>query len=196
LFVLQFCSDDFRNNSYEWESKTVARGIYMRRPYASMGGEGPKYAPGIMGAIYRSFIGKSRFFNRVDNFIVGIQYKRHGIYSGALPADVEAKYERDSVPVTRMLLTRLRKNYRDVPAVMVNCDGNEAGPNKYWKSIARDAGFIPLSGPSDSLRSLKPDERKNMYYADGVHLSDAGNQLFGSIAGDEIASLRLASLNK
>jgi lysophospholipase L1-like esterase len=195
LFVLQFCSNDFQNNSYEWETKTIVRGQYMRRPYASLDAQGPKYVPGIIAAIYRSFIGESRLFNRIDGVIGGMQFRSYGGYARPLPDALEKKYERDSIPLTKMLLTKLRENYRDIPALMVNCDANEIGPNKVWKTIAQDAGFIPLSGPSDFIRSLKPNEQKDYLLADGSHLSDEGNQLYGAIAGDEIASLRLTLLN-
>ena len=195
LFILQFCSNDFQNNSYEWETKTIVRGQYMRRPYASMDAQPPKYVPGIIAAIYRSFVGESRLFNRIDGVIGGIQFKLYGGYATPLPAALEEKYERDSIPITEMLLTKLRATYHDIPALMVNCDGNEIGPNKVWKTIAGNAGFIPLSGPSDYFRSLSPSERKDLLHADGSHLSDKGNQLYGTIAGDEIASLRFPLLN-
>lgn len=193
LFVLQFCSNDFQNNSYEWESQGVVRSQYMRRPFASSTGDDARYVPGIAGAIYRSFIGESRLFNRIDGVIGGVQFQRYGGYIRPLPAAVTQRYERESVVLTRTLLTRLRAKYRGVPAVMVNCDGKETGINSHWKAIARDAGFIPLSRPSDFLRSLKPEQRNNVFNADGAHLSDEGNQLYGSIVGDEIVNLGLIS---
>jgi hypothetical protein len=74
---------------------------------------------------------------------------------------------------------------------MVNCEGKETGLNSHWKAIARDAGFIPLGRPSDILRALKPEQRKAVFNADGSHLSDEGNQLYGAVAGGEIARLGL-----
>lgn len=191
LFVLQFCSNDFQNNAYEWETQGVVRSQYMRRPFANSSGDGPKYVPGIAGSIYRSFIGQSRLFNRIDSVIGGIQFQRYGGYIRPLPASMAQKFERESVNLTRTLLTRLRAEYRGVPAVMVNCEGKETGLNSHWKAIARDAGFIPLSRPSDVLRALKPEQRKTVFNADGSHLSDEGNQLYGAIVGDEIARLGL-----
>jgi len=196
LFVLQFCSNDFQNNTYEWETQGVVRSQYMRRPFATSSGDGPKYVPGIAGAIYRSFIGESRLFNRIDGVIGGIQFQRYGGYSRPLPGGVAQKYERESVNLTRALLTRLRAEYRFIPAVMVNCEGKETGLNSHWKAVARDAGFIPLSRPSDFLRSLKPQQRKMVFNVDGSHLSDEGNQLYGAVAGDEIARLGLVSARK
>ena len=33
IIILQFCINDFMNNSYEWEKETVNYGQYLRRPY-------------------------------------------------------------------------------------------------------------------------------------------------------------------
>jgi hypothetical protein len=191
LFILEFCSNDFQNNSYEWESQGVVRGQYMRRPFARMDSETPTYAPGLLAALYRSFIGETRLFTRIDAVIGTMQFRRYGGYIRPLPADVAQKYERDSVALTRGLLAKLRAVYRDVPAIMLNCDGVETGPNRQWKILAREAGFVPISGPSDFLRSVSGERRRTVFHADGSHLSDEGNQLYGAVAGDEIAMLGL-----
>lgn len=194
LFVLQFCSNDFQNNSFELERQGIARAQYMRRPYMDMNGEGPKYAPGIMGGIYRSFVGESHIFNKIDGLIGALQYKSYGGYIKPLPLKVRTAYERDAVVLTKDLLVRLREKYRGVPAVMVNCDGNEKGLNGAWKLLAREAGFIPVSAPSDFMNALTPAQRDTFMNADGSHFSETGNQAFGAIAGDAIAALKLPSL--
>ena len=197
LFVLQFCSNDFQNNSYEWESQGVARGQYMRRPFASIGTQLPMYASGIAGAIYRSWLGQSRLLNKIDGLVGGMQLKSQGGYIRPLPPDVAAAYERNSLALTKMLLVKLRRTFEGTPAaVMVNCDGNETGPNRFWKSLAREAGFIPVSAPSDFLRSLNPSQRADYLHADGSHLSEDGNQAYGAVAGDAIASLNLTPLHR
>lgn len=194
LFVLQFCSNDFQNNSYELESQGIVRGQYMRRPFADHNAEGPKYAPGILGEIYRSFVGESRLFSRIDGLIGAMQFKSYGGYIKPLPLEVRTAYERDAVALTRKLLVRVRERYRGIPAVMVNCDGNETGLNSRWKHIAREAGFIPVGAPSDFLNTLSPVQREKLLNADGSHLSEEGNQAYGVIAGDAIATLKLPSL--
>ncbi|OAI44811.1 hypothetical protein AYO42_00395 [Rhizomicrobium sp. SCGC AG-212-E05] len=190
LFVLQFCSNDFQNNSYDWESKSVARGQFMRRPFFIAGAGHPQYAQGLLASIYRSILGESRLLNRVDGLIGSMQVRRYGGYTQPLSPQLVAGYESDSVALTQTLLTRLRRAYR-APAVMVNCDSRKVGPNRYWQEIARKAGFIPLGAPSDFLRSLKPRARNDVFNADGAHLSEEGNALYGAIVGDAIASLRL-----
>jgi len=190
LFVLQFCSNDFQNNSYAWEGNGVVRGQFMRRPFFDEQSGRPRYATGLMARIYRSFAGESRLFNRIDGVIGNMQFQRYGGYTRPLPQQIIAGYERDSIRVTQRLLARLRGHYK-APAVMVNCDGKETGPNRHWKDIARGAGFIPLGGPSDFLRSVRPEARKDIFNADGSHLSEEGNGIYGAIAGDAIAALGL-----
>ena len=195
LFVLQFCSNDFQNNSYAWERNGVVRGQFMRRPFFDAQSGRPRYATGLAARIYRSFAGESRLLNRIDSLIGNMQFQRYGGYTRQLPPQVVAGYERDSIRVTQRLLTELRGLY-NAPAVMVNCDGKMTGPNRYWKDIARGAGFVPLGGPSDLLRSVRPEARKDIFNADGSHLSEEGNRIYGAIAGDAIAALGLLSARR
>lgn len=192
LFVLQFCSNDFQNNSYDWESKGVVRGQFLRRPFIDAQSGQPRYASGLVAEIYRSAAGESRLFNRIDGVIGNMQFQRYGGYIQPLSPQAASTYERNSIALTQSLLTRLRGIYRNIPAVMVNCDGGETGANKSWKLLARRADFVPLDAPSDFLHALAPGRRGAVFHADGSHLSDEGNQLYGALVGDGIASLRLA----
>lgn len=189
LFVLQFCSNDFQNNSFEWERQTVNRGQWMRRPFFDPATKQSQFARGVMPTLYRTFLGETRLFTRIDSVTAGIQFKIYGGYAKPLLPEVEAKYERDAVALTGLLLSKLRKEYAGTPAVAVNCDGDEHGPNAQWKDLAREAGFIPITGPSDFLRVAKRNQRRDIFNEDGAHLSNAGDQIFGAIAGDELASL-------
>ncbi|MGA7710994.1 MAG: SGNH/GDSL hydrolase family protein [Rhizomicrobium sp.] len=191
LFVLQFCSNDFLNNSLEWESQSTNRSQWMRRPFMNPRTGRSEFAHGVMPALYRTFLGETRLFTRIDGVIAGMQFKMYGGYVRPLSAEEEAKYERDSVAVTERLLAMLRQEYARTPAVAVNCDGDETGPNAQWKSLARRAGFVPIGGPSDFLRSAKLHHRRDVFNEDGAHLSNVGDQLYGTIAGDELASLGL-----
>jgi hypothetical protein len=191
LFILQFCSNDFSNNLYDWETNSIVRNQYMRRPFASTDLAKPRYVPGLLAMMYRSALGESHIFAKIDAVISGIQFKEYGGYERPLSPETKRRYEQASIPLTETLLARLRRAYSTIPAVMLNCNGNETGPNKQWKSIAKQAGFIPLEKPSDFLRTRTPDQRKNVFNADGGHLSEPGNAQFGAIAGDEIAALHL-----
>lgn len=191
LFVLQFCGNDFQNNSYEWERNSIVRGQFMRRPFASLDLDKPRYATGVAGTIYRSLVGESRLFNRFDGMIADMQFKHYGGYTRPLPPQITARYERDSAILTKKLLAELRDVYRHIPAVMLNCSSKLVGPNRYWEALGRSAGFVTLGRPSAFLNSLKSSERDAIFITDGSHLSEEGNQRYGEVAGDEISSLGL-----
>ena len=191
LFVLEFSSNNFQNNLYEWEREGIVRAQFMRRPYARLDGSGPKYEPGLLAKFYRSILGESRLFSRIDGVIGTLQTRSYGGHSKPLPPEVQRRYEHESIAITRDLLTRLRSQYRGIPAIMVNADGNETGPNKEWRRLAWETGFIPLGRPSEFLFSLTAEQRKNLISMDGSHPSDEGNQRYGAIVGDEIAALKL-----
>lgn len=193
LFVLEFSSNNFRNNLYEWERESVVRGQFMRRPFAEIDGEGPKYEPGLVAKFYRSILGESRLFGRIDGLIGTLQSRWYGSSSKPLPRGMQSRYERQSIALTKILLTRLRNQYRDIPAIMVNAD-ESGGPNREWQRLARETGFIPIPGPSAFITSLTPEQRKTLISMDGMHPSDEGNQRYGMIAGDEIAALGLPVL--
>ena len=196
LFVLEFSANNFQNNLYELERGSVVRAQFMRRPFASLNSEGPKYESGLVAKFYRSIFGESRVFNRIDSVIGTFQTRWYGGRGRALPPEIQSRYERESLALTRQLLTRLRNQYRGIPAVMVNANETESRSNMEWKSLAREAGFIPLAGPSRFISSMTPDQRKDLLSMDGSHPSDEGNQRYGSIAGDELADLDLPVMRK
>jgi hypothetical protein len=194
LFVLEFSSNNFRNNVYGWERESVVRAQFMRRPFASLDGKGPKYESGLVAKFYRSILGESRIFGRIDGVIGTLQTRWRG--GKTTPPETQKRYERESIALTKMLLTRLRNQYRDIPAIMVNADESDFGANREWKTLARETGFIPLPGPSQFISSLTQDQRKALISMDGMHPSDEGNQRYGIIAGDQLADLVLSVLRK
>ena len=70
--ILQFCHNDFYNNTYEWESKGVTRNQFIRRPYLI--NEKIYYHKGILKYLYNSKLFENvRLINRVDLFISLLQ---------------------------------------------------------------------------------------------------------------------------
>lgn len=196
MFILQFSSGDFQNNLYEWERWSVVRSQYMRRPFAAMNGDQPRYAPGFLAHVYRSILGESRLLNRIDGLVGTMQARKYGGSTKPLPAEVLAGYERESLAMTRKLLSQLRAEYRDIPALIVNSDSEETGPNKLWKDIAIEAGFIPLRASAALVTAMKGVRRYDVINIDGAHFSDEGNRLFGTIIGDEVTALNLPVLQR
>jgi len=190
LFILQFFVNDFVNNHLEWESKSLVKHQYLRRPFASIRSDEPRHQSGVLAWLYRSRIGDSRILNRIDGLVQNAQSRWQGDPLESLPIALRERYEAESIAVTRRLLVKLRAYYSRIPAVMVNCVGEEVGPNRSWTTLARESGFVPIEAPSIALLEAKARGDQDIFHADGAHLSDDGNQLHGSVLTEELASLK------
>jgi hypothetical protein len=188
LFIHQFCDNDFVNAHYEWEGEGNGRTQYMLRPYATTGNGVPKFRPGFVASAYRSFLGRSRIFNKIEDFIQNLQYRWHGDYSEEIARELQGRYENEAIELTRLLLTRLRSNYQNIPALIVNCSGEPAGPNKLWTTLAEEAGFTPITLPSDVMLAAKARGEKGIFRIDGAHFSEKGNRLYGAALAKALLS--------
>ena len=188
FFIHQFCSNDFVNAHSEWESEGNGRTQYMLRPYATIGDE-PTFRPGVLAMAYRSVLARSRIFNKLEDMIQTLQYRWYGDYSRTLAPEIQDRYEEESLILTRHLLTRLRSNYAQIPAVMVNCSNEQTGPNRFWTNLAEEAGFIPITLPSDIVGEAKARGEKDTFRSDGAHFSEKGNQIYGAALAKMLLSL-------
>jgi lysophospholipase L1-like esterase len=185
LVVLQFCTNDFTNNHFEWESLGIVRNQSMRRPYANPSNlNSPVYDESFLGKVFRSMLGESKIFNTIDSIIQKYEFKTYGGYSRPMTNLTLMRLEKESVLLTSQILTALRAQFLDVPSVMVNCAGDTAGLNGQWTEIATKAGFIPISEPSNFLLNAKHQHNKAVFNRDGAHLSELGNLQFGEILAD------------
>jgi lysophospholipase L1-like esterase len=194
LLILQFCSNDFASNHRNWEGSAIVRSQSMRRPYWDPESQKASYQAGCLPVVYRSFLGQSRLLNAIDGLIQGIQFKMYGGYGRPLPKTLEDRYEAESVSITRYLLKAIRHRFAGVPAVMVNCDGDPSGLNGLWLSLAEEGGYVPVAAPSDFLNAARAQAFKDEYHADGGHLSDRGNRVYGERLADALLSLKIPAL--
>lgn len=176
LFIHQFCSNDFDNNHYELEADSIYWGQYLLRPYASLNNDLATYHTGIYNQAIKLLDGRSRIFSRLAGHIQGLQYRLYGGSWGNLSAAQIKQYQAESVQLTNKLLKTLRQQWAGVPSVMVTCAEDENGD---WRTLAENAGFLPVGVSSDSLIRAKPVQNPDLYNSDGGHLSDKGNQLWG-----------------
>lgn len=194
LLILQFCANDFANNHFEWESLGIVRNQSMRRPYANPSDlSQPLYDQSFLGKVFRSILGESKVFNTVDSIIQKYEFKTYGGYSRPMTNSTLMRLEQESVVLTSQILTQLRMQFQDVPAVMINCDGSPSGINGLWTEIATKAGFIPLRAPSDFLLSAKSEQKNDLFNLDGAHLSEEGNLRFGEILAESLINNRIIS---
>lgn len=187
IFILQFCSNDFVNNHMEWESSGIVRNQYMRRPYYIKGSSVPKFNPHPFAWFYRSSIfGYSRVLGRLDTAIQGIEYKIYEGYGASLPTKVLALYEQESIEITKELLSLIRKVFVGIPSFITNCNSTTEGPNKLWVELGKEAGFIPISAPSDAV--LSESQLGKVVSVDGWHWNPLGNAVYGRELANRLAT--------
>ena len=192
LLILQFCTNDYPNNHFAWESLSITRNQTMRRPYVDPAKlDQTKYHEGLVGSAYRSILGESKVFNSLDALIQRIEFNVYGGYGRPIPPETEMRFQEESVGLTRSLLAELRRQFPDIPAVMISCDGETAGLSGRWIDLAKDTGFVPLIAPAKFLRQARATGEKKYFGQDGTHLSEKGNLEFGSIVADSLIAQQI-----
>ena len=196
--ILQFCSNDFGDNHLQWQSNTVLRQLYLRRPY--MNSEGKiEFSQDILAPLYRSFLFQnSRLINKFDSYINFVEFMYFGGYQKNIDSDLVKQYEAESLKITQQLLIDLANEFPRIPKVMVNCSADQEGLNSHWQALAKNAGFIALSKPSETIKNKLASE-EDLVHADGGHWNQAGNRVFGGTLYDElinIASIEYLSSQK
>lgn len=188
ILILQFCENDFENNHKDWENSSIVRAQKYRRPYATINGHAV-FSGDVLASLYRTpVVGELRLLNFLDGLITGVQYKYYKGYRPKLEPSVQARFITESVKITSGLLSSMRKELGQTPALMVNCSSDPGEPNQHWMDIGRTAGFTPTSEPSDRvLREIRAGKVLN--YIDGAHFNINGNHVFGEAVADELMAL-------
>lgn len=192
IFVLQFCDNDFSNNSQNLEAYTITRSQKFRRPYMSASGN-VGFSNAWIAPLWRvPGIGQSRVLNFFDVAIQVIQsnyYKsKFGLGWGApMDPELKEKLEAESLLITKNLLSEMRRAVGASSAFMVNCSNENKGLNRYWMELANEAGFIPLSTPSASIEHIRTYGGDMVSYIDGAHLNTRGNEIYGNAFAEELA---------
>ena len=179
--ILQLCStNDFYNNSFEWESDGIIRTQYVRRPY--LVNNKIKYYDGYLKYIYRSFIYESiRIVNRIDWVVVLIQSIFYSLVFDIKSApdivknvDNLNKYKKNSVSTTETIFFKLKNLFPGIDLYIFDaCKDGHIYPNNEWINISKRNGLISL----DFFKELK--FKKTSYFIDGGHLNKNGNKILG-----------------
>jgi hypothetical protein len=180
IFILQFCSNDFINNHFEWEQGNITRSQKYRRPYLGFDGQ-VKYSDSLFSPLWRnSMLGQSKIFNQVDVLVQIIQTKIYNGYGPKYPKLIQEKFEKESLEITTNLLNEMRAQLNGIPAYMINCSREKNGPNKNWIDLAEKTGFIPLASASNGdVHWLEPLGSTTV--PDTVHLNFRGNKIYGEL---------------
>jgi lysophospholipase L1-like esterase len=199
LLIHQFCDNDFANNSFEQEQKSVVLNQWMQRPYLAKDRETIVWHEGTLARLYRAMLYRSALFGVFDRALQVSLSNHYGGYLMIKEKDKDAyakevraaTYDPEAIDVTRFLLMKLRKTFADTPAVMFDCPIEPSSLNAIWVDAARSAGFIPIVAPSDDLLAAKARGEFDLFATDGAHLSDTGNEVMGRVLAQEIMSLGL-----
>ncbi len=190
FLILQFCSNDFEDNHLQWQSNTVLRQLFLRRPYMNIEGK-IEFSQDILAPLYRSFLFQnSRLINKFNSYINFIEFTYFGGYQKNIDANLVKQYEAESLKITQQLLIELAYEFSRIPKIMVNCSADLDGLNSHWQTLAKNAKFIPISKPTELIKK-KLTEGEDLVHADGGHWNPNGNQLFGEVLYVEIDKLRL-----
>ncbi len=197
LLVHQFCDNDFANNSFELEQKSVVLNQWMLRPYLAKDRQRVIFHEGTLARLYRSMLFRSSLFGFFDRALQVSLSNHYGGYLMISQKDKDAylkevratTYDPEAIDLTRFLLTKIRKDFDKIPALLVDCPIEQSSFNRIWVDAAKDAGFIPIAAPSDYLVEAKVRGESDLFGADGAHLSERGNEVMGRILAEQVKAL-------
>jgi lysophospholipase L1-like esterase len=180
IFILQFCSNDFANNSFNIEKASFALSQYMRRPYLI--NNEIYYYNGLFTYFFQKNIltRDSRIFAK-SIFLFEFLMKKYFLSNSNITQDKmnEAK------DITQNILTKIRNLYPNTESYIFSCSNNTSELNSDWKKLARQSNFIILEESSNFIDKASNLNTK-IFYKDGGHLNLLGNLLWGDLIYEDI----------
>ena len=187
IFILQFCSNDYANNLYEWESLNGSSNQYLNRPYAKVKNNKviTHRADSVQAGLYRTFFNNSRTLSKIQSLMQTYLTAHSDYYATKVDEKKMDEYVSNSLTITALLLTQISDLIGNKPKFIVNCSENvHPDIRGKWKKLADDAGFVVMEQPSLFVEKIQRKDDSDLFHylnQDGGHLSDTGNSLFGEI---------------
>jgi len=188
VFVLQFCENDFENNSFDFEGSSIVRNQKNLRPYL----DGEKIIYRIPDDNwYRYLYVHSVVFRFSDIILQNIQYKIYNDYRSSADNDKE-KIDREMLKAVRITGTLLKMMAKAVPSKtkLASFPGSteDHAMTERWDGIAKEAGFATY--PDVSL-AVEKAEKEGVFVraADGGHWGPAGHIIAGRVLARDITKL-------
>ena len=180
LFILQFCENDFFNNSLDLEKNNIFLSQYMRRPYFDIKKNKIFYDESFKSKLFRiDFINESRIINKFIFYYE--RFLRNYFLKDNFKNDKKLIYESKST--TEYLLKEINKLFKDIPTYVFNCSNSNSIHNNGWDQLAYNSGFEVLLKSSNFISEARKNKKK-IFYLDEGHLNILGNKLWA----DEIFS--------
>jgi lysophospholipase L1-like esterase len=178
VVVLQFCSNDWINNSAEIEGEWIFLD-QRTRPYRT-----------VDGRIIRTLGSSALLMNflRYSRAASSLLFASEGMFakvSGRFRFDRigparRATAEKEASLITAAELHELRALFPGARAYAFNCDEDQSGftafrQNDEFIRVAHEAGFVPLTGAMKYVES-GPSGARGIRSADGGHLNNEGHR--------------------
>ncbi|WP_415320611.1 SGNH/GDSL hydrolase family protein [Candidatus Pelagibacter sp. Uisw_092] len=183
IFIHQFCENDFENNTKIIEKNSILRSQYYFRPYLE--NDEIIYDTTIIGKVYKFFYHKSYLFKKIDKIVSSYQYGKNGYFDKKI-------YEENidsSIDSTSKIIDMIKNLIgNDVLYVSINCTSKNDAKFQQWQNILRKYNIVALTEPNKFLKILSKNN-EDIYYADGAHLNEYGNKIFGEKIYEELVKI-------
>ena len=177
IIILQFCINDFMNNSYEWEKETENYGQYLRRPYL-LENNHFYFDNSIFGKIIRN---KYFSYLKSPNYLMLIFGM---IESKYFPKLIKKEIKDESIIITKQLIIKLSKLFDTENFYIFNCKEGTEYPENIWFDVLNETKANILRNPS--LEMKKFSKTKQIFFRDGGHYNELGNKLLGNLISKEL----------
>jgi lysophospholipase L1-like esterase len=178
IFILNFCSNDFNNNSYEIEKEWSGFNQTWRRPYADKN-DNIFYEIKFLAKVSRApIIGDSKIFNKIIYLLSSIKkVDKNNLY--------DQKKMDDAIQITDRYLKKISQILKNTKIFICNCSNEINYMNKKWIELGLKNSFIPLINANNEInKSIK--KKENIYYYDLGHFNEKGNKIYGKSIAKEI----------
>ncbi len=178
IILLQFCVNDFMNNSYEWEIKSQNYNQFLRRPYYKENNH-LAYHNSILGKLFRL-----ELFSilKLPNYILRtfsiIEEKFFQI-------SIDKEILNNSIVITKNLLIKLKRLFPNKEVYAFNCKDDNEYPLNQWVKVLKNSDYIVLENPSKEMKKKSKNEK--IFYVDGGHYNLLGNRILGTSVSEEIS---------
>ena len=177
LVILQFCVNDFMNNSYEWESRTENFNQFLRRPFLKIDNH-YYYDQSFFGEILRS---KYLSFLRLPTYLTHVISLLHLKF---IKEDIDQNILDESLNITENILVKLKKIFVNKNVYTFNCKDSSVYPESNWSQVLSSAGYIVLTEVSSKLYEIS--KTKKIFFKDGGHYNELGNIYIGDFISNEL----------
>jgi lysophospholipase L1-like esterase len=173
IFILQFCSNDYMNNYYEWEKEQGAMGQYIRRPYFEKNSLLKKKDNFFYSMINTKFLSELKIANI---FIFLLSNFNQKLFHNVEDFKKNEFFKKEAINITLELLIKIRKIYPTAKTYIINCDPDDEKSQEF-KDLTAKSNFI-LIPTGDKIKEHIFKEEK-IFYKDGSHYNQLGNKLLG-----------------